>query len=351
MRPPSCAVTADNDSLLTEDRFDGNEPITSLSIIVPIYNELDNIRPLYHELTLELSKLGKSYELIFVDDGSTDGSANVLEEIASQDVRARALIFRRNYGQTAAMKAGVDHAIMDAIVTIDGDRQNDPADIAPMVTALEEGADLVHGWRMDRQDAMLSRKIPSWIANRLISRVTGFPIRDLGCTLKVIRRNILLEIELYGDMHRFIPILLHERGARCREIVTHHRPRVAGHTKYGIGRTIRVILDLLTIKYLLDYAKHPMRLFGGLGLLSLLASFLFLITTIIMKIYTTYDVTGNPFFLASVVSGLAAIQFLSLGILGEILARLYYGQRDRSSYSVRRMINVASEFEPKTKVG
>lgn len=319
------------------------EPVASISVVVPIYNEFDNINPLHAELSAALEAIGKPYEIIFVDDGSTDGSRDRLETLAATDGAVRILEFRRNYGQTAAMKAGIDHATMEAIVTIDGDRQNDPADITPMIAALEEGADLVHGWRKHRQDAMLSRKIPSWLANRLISRMTGFPIRDLGCTLKVMRRSLLMEIELYGDMHRFIPILLHERGARCREVETHHRPRVAGQTKYGIGRTVKVLLDLMTVKYLLDYARHPMRLFGGLGLVALLASFLFLATTIGMKIAMDFDMTGNPFLLASVVSALAALQLLSLGIIGEILARLYYGQSGRKSYSVRRLVNFAGD--------
>lgn len=315
------------------------DPVASLSIVVPVYNEVDNILPLHEELVAALETLGKPYEILFVDDGSTDGSRGVLASVAERDRAVRVIEFRRNYGQTAAMKAGIDHASMDVIVTIDGDRQNDPSDIAPMIAALEEGADLVHGWRKNRQDALVSRKIPSWLANRLISRTTGFPIRDLGCTLKVIRRKLLLEIELYGDMHRFIPILLHERGARCREVETHHRPRVAGQTKYGIGRTLRVLLDLITVKYLLDYAKHPMRLFGGWGLVCLFASFAFMVTTILMKLISGSDMTGNPFLLGSFVAGLAGIQLLSLGLLGEILARLHYGQGNRQSYSVRRLIN------------
>lgn len=319
------------------------EPVADVSIVVPVYNEVENIPPLYDELVLALDRLGKPFEIVFVNDGSTDGSAEALDMLAARDPRVRVLEFRRNYGQTAAMKAGIEHASMEAIVTIDGDRQNDPADIAQMIAALEAGADLVHGWRRNRQDAVLSRKIPSWLANRLISKTTGFPIRDLGCTLKVMRRSILLEIELYGDMHRFIPILLHERGARCVEMETHHRARVAGHTKYGIGRTVRVVLDLMTVTYLLDYAKHPMRLFGGMGLLCALASVLFAVATLIMKFFFDFDMTGNPFLLGSLVSAIAAIQLLGLGIIGEVLARIYYGQSGRRSYSVRRLVNFPAE--------
>lgn len=315
------------------------EPAASLSVVVPVYNEIDNIGPLHAELTGALEAIGKPYEIIFVDDGSTDGSTAALAALSIADPRVRVVEFRRNYGQTAALKAGIDHAAMEVIVTLDGDRQNDPADIAGMIAVLEEGADLVHGWRRHRQDAMVSRKIPSWLANRLISRMTGFPIHDLGCTLKAMRRDILLEIELYGDMHRFIPILLHERGARCREVETHHRPRVAGTTKYGIGRTLKVLLDLVTVKYLLDQSTHPMRLFGGMGLGALAVSVLFLVVTIVMKLAAAVDMTGNPLLLASVVAGLAALQLLSLGMLGEVLARVYYGQAGHLSYGVRRLVN------------
>lgn len=315
------------------------ETVEGLSVVVPVYNELGNVEPLHAELTAVLTDIGKPYEIIFVDDGSTDGTVSALEGLAQGDPQTKLLVFRRNFGQTAAMKAGIDHACMDAIVTIDGDRQNDPVDIKTMVATLEEGCDLVHGWRKNRKDPLINRKLPSRIANWLISRVTRFPIHDLGCTLKVIRRGILSEVELYGDMHRFIPILLFQRGARCREVVTRHRARVAGETKYGIGRTLVVLLDLMMVKYLLDYSAHPMRLFGGFSLLSFLIGFLAFVATIAMKVFADIDMTGNPLLLASVVAVLAGIQLLSLGIIGEILARLYFGQRGRSSYAVRRYVN------------
>lgn len=321
------------------------EPVASLSVVIPIYNEIGNIAPLHAELAAELAAIGKPYEIIFVDDGSTDGSSKALELLAGADPHTVLIEFRRNYGQTAAMKAGIDHARMAAIVTIDGDRQNDPADIGKMVAVLEQGYDLVHGWRRARQDALIRRRLPSVIANRLISRVTHFPIHDLGCTLKVIRRSILAEVELFGDMHRFIPILLFQRGARCCEVVTHHRPRVSGQTKYGLGRTLVVLLDLLTVKYLLDYAAHPMRMFGGLGLASFALAAAAFAATLAMKAFADVDMTGNPMLLASVVAGLAGIQLLSLGIIGEILARLYFGQSGHISYAVRQRIGYQSADE------
>lgn len=319
-----------------------DDRVHSLSIVVPIYNEIGNIDRLHAELTAALDPLGKPYEIILVDDGSKDGSTAALESIAARDARVKLVIFRRNYGQTAAMKAGIDAASMDVVVTMDGDLQNDPVDIGPMIAKLEEGYDLVHGWRINRQDALISRKLPSRIANRMISRTTRFPIHDLGCTLKAIRREILAEVELYGDMHRFIPILLFQRGARCVEIPTHHRARTAGTTKYGIGRTMVVLLDLLTVKYLLDYAAHPMRVFGGLGLISFGLAFLSAFLLIAMKIFGGVDMTGNPLLMLSVVTGLAGLQLLSLGLIGEILARIYYATGQRTHYAVRRWVN----FDP-----
>lgn len=323
------------------------DQVRNVSIVVPIYNELGNIERLYTELTAALTALRRPYEIILVDDGSKDGSTGRLEAVAAADSRVKLIVFSRNYGQTAAMKAGIDNASMDVVVTIDGDLQNDPVDIGPMIAKLEEGYDLVHGWRVHRQDAAISRKLPSRIANKIISRVTRFPIHDLGCTLKAIRRNILSEVDLYGDMHRFIPILLFQRGARCFEIETHHRPRVAGATKYGIGRTLTVLLDLLTVKYLLDYSAHPMRIFGGLGLVSFGLAFLSLMLLVGMKVFAGVDMTGSPFLMLTVVAGLAGLQLLSLGLIGEILARIYFATGRKTYYAVRRTVNFADDASAK----
>ena len=261
------------------------------SVVIPIFNELDNVWPLYRQLAAVFRGQDRTYEILFVDDGSLDGTSRRLQEIATRDPHVKVVRFRRNYGQTAAMYAGIQHATGDVIVTMDGDMQNDPTDIPMMLDKIDEGYDLVHGWRKNRKDALLNRKLPSKIANWLISKVTGFPIHDLGCTLKAIRREIAQELELYGEMHRFIPILAHQRGARCVEVVTQHHPRRFGKTKYGIGRTFRVVLDLITVKYMLDYFASPMKLFGKFGLWSAAAAVLSVSATVLMKMFGNVDMT------------------------------------------------------------
>ena len=310
----------------------------SVSVIIPVYNERENVLPLYRQLDMVLRPLGCNYEVLFVDDGSNDGTDEQLQRLAASDTRIKVVRFRRNYGQTAAMQAGFDLASGEVLVTIDGDLQNDPNDIPMMLQKLEEGYDLVHGWRRNRQDAWLHRKLPSRIANWLISRVTGFPVRDLGCTLKAVRRPIAQELELVGEMHRFIPILAHQRGARCVEVVTHHHARQFGRSKYGIARTIRVLLDLITVKFMLDYFSSPMKLFGKIGLGCGAMALGALVLTMAMKILAGVDMTGNPLLLFSVLSVMVGVQFLSLGLLGEISVRIYYDPRRRKPYAVSRLI-------------
>ena len=313
----------------------------SLSVVVPIHNELENLPHLYAALHDVLPKTGREYEIVLVDDGSTDGSRERLLELAAADSHVKVVTFRRNYGQTAAMQAGLELSTGDYVVTMDGDLQNDPADIPMMLARLDEGFDLVHGWRKHRKDALLNRKLPSKVANWLISKVTRFPIHDLGCTLKAMRREIGQELELYGEMHRFIPILAFARGARCLEVEVNHRPRTRGATKYGIGRTTRVVLDLITVKYMLDYFASPMKLFGKFGLLSGAASLLSLLATVALKVTINFDMTGNPLLLLTAFSAMASLQFFSLGLLGEVSARTYYGTRHRSHYTLRELVNFA----------
>ncbi len=314
--------------------------MTSVSVVVPVYNEVENLPHLYAALDAVLSDLGRPYEIVLVDDGSDDGSLGVMEDYASRDAHVRIVEFRSNFGQTAAMAAGIQHATGDVVVTMDGDLQNDPTDIPMMLAKIDEGYDLVHGWRKNRQDTFVSRKLPSKCANWLISKVTGFPVHDLGCTLKAIRREVAQEIPLYGDMHRFIPILGGWRGAKCIEVVTKHHARRFGTSKYGISRTFRVVLDLITVKYLVSYLGSPMRLFGAIGLLCGGLGALSGLSTIWMKLVGGTDMTGNPLLLLAVFSTLLGVQFVVMGMLGELAARIYYGNSNREPFAVRRTVNL-----------
>ncbi len=278
--------------------------------------------------------LGDPYEILFVDDGSTDGSLRELQSLAERDSLVKVIRLRCNFGQTAAMQAGMENATGDVLVTLDGDLQNDPADIPLLLTKINEGYDLAHGWRKNRQDKWLSRKLPSRIANALIAWSTGLEIHDLGCTLKAIRREIADELELYGQMHRFIPILAAQRGARCVEIVTNHRARQFGKSKYGISRTLQVLLDLCTVKYMQNYFANPMKLFGRLAAGCLALGLLALTTVIGMKCLQQTDMTGNPLLLLGVFCLLAGTQLLSLGLLGEVSARIYYRRDGHRPFSI-----------------
>lgn len=308
------------------------------SLIVPIYNEVENLPILVEQLIQLTERLPGESEIVLVDDGSTDGSSELLEQLAAQHPVLVVVQFRRNYGQTAAMQAGLEAARGERLVTLDGDLQNDPADIPAMLAKLDEGYDLVHGWRKDRHDTWLTRKLPSRIANRLISRVTRFPIHDLGCTLKAMRREIAEELELYGEMHRFIPILAHWRGARCVEMVTTHHPRRFGKTKYGLSRTLRVVLDLLTVKYMLDYYSSPMKLFGRVGFGFLTLGALMLAGSVGGKLALSIDMTGNPLLLLGAILCVVSVQLFSLGLLGEANTRLYYARNSRRPFTIRKTI-------------
>ena len=317
-----------------------------LSVVISICNEFKNIPHCYRNVTRVLDQLGRRYEIVFVDDGSQDRSDQRLEELARQDGRVKVIQFRRNFGQTAAMRAGIEAATGELIVTMDGDLQNDPADIPMMVDKLEEGFDLVYGWRKQRQDAFLNRRLPSKIANWLIARVTGFQVHDLGCTLKVIRREIAVDLSMYGDMHRFIPVLAHWEGARSAEVVTRHHARRFGTTKYGLWRTFRVILDLITVKYMVRYATSPMKLFGGLGLLSACLGLGSGAATVGMKLFSHVDMTGNPLLLLAVFATMVGLQFVVLGLLGEVSARIYHECQDKKPYRIRRTLNLERDAPP-----
>jgi glycosyltransferase involved in cell wall biosynthesis len=284
--------------------------------------------------------LGRRYEIVLVDDGSRDGTTARLREIAASDPCVKAVLLRSNFGQTAALSAGLRHATGDSVVTLDGDLQNDPADIPMLLARLDEGYDFVHGWRKHRQDALVLRKIPSRIANRLIAKVTGVAVHDLGCALKAMRGEIARELRLYGDMHRFITILAARNGARCCEVVTRHHPRRHGTSKYGLSRTVRVILDLITVYYLTRHLRSPMRLFGGAGLACGGVGAAALAGTIGMKLMGGIDMTGNPLLLLTVLSAMLGVQFFALGLLGELGTRIFYEVRGGDPYAIRETLNL-----------
>jgi glycosyltransferase involved in cell wall biosynthesis len=324
---------------------------TSVSIVIPVYNEEDNVAEGYHELTGILTRAGYRYEIIYIDDGSRDKTIQNLVNVAGRDPSVRIIQFRRNFGQTAAMAAGLEHARNDIVITLDGDLQNDPAEIPAMVAKLEEGYDLVAGWRKHRKDTFISRKLPSKIANWVISKSTRVQLHDYGCTLKVMTREIAKGIRLYGEMHRFIPALADEMGARIAEVPVNHRARKFGKSKYGISRTIRVVLDLLTVKFLLGFSKRPIHLFGSLGLVSSIVGFLLLSYMTYQRMFMSVPMGNRPLLALSIMLVLIGMQFLVFGLLAEVLARTYYESQDKKIYAIRKIIEHAPPTEPVGDLG
>jgi glycosyltransferase involved in cell wall biosynthesis len=311
-----------------------------LSLVVPVFNEEKNLDPLFQAILETMKSLKLDWELIFVDDGSVDSSRMVLEAIAQKNKhRVKVVELQRNYGQTTAIAAGIDHAVGEIVVLLDADLQNDPADISMMLDKLNEGYDVVSGWRKDRHDPFITRKIPSWIANRLIVLVTGVHLHDFGCTLKAYRRNILREFRLYGEMHRFIPVYAHAAGAKIAEVVVHHRPRKHGKTNYGLERTFKVILDLFTVKFLMSFSYNPIYLFGGIGITLMIASILVLLFLAIRKIFLSIPVLESPFFQLSVVIFILGFQSILMGLIAEMLMRSYHESLGKPTYAIRRVIN------------
>ena len=310
-----------------------------LSVVIPIYYEEANIRPLYEAVTAVLDPIGLSYEIITVDDGSGDGSFDVLKELALADKRLRVIRFRRNFGQTAAMAAGFEAARGSVIIPMDGDLQNDPADIPLLLEKIREGYDVVSGWRKDRQDAFINRTLPSHIANGLISRMTGVHLHDYGCTLKAYRREVLEGIGLYGEMHRFVPALASRVGAKVTELAVRHHPRLHGQSKYGISRTMRVVLDLITVRFLLSYATKPIQLFGKWGIYAVLLSFVTGGATLWMKLVNDYSMNRNPLLILTAFLLFMGVQFIALGLLGELNARTWYESQGKPVYTVRERLN------------
>lgn len=311
-----------------------------LSVIIPIKDEQDNLRPLHEQLRQALDPLDLDYEVIFVDDGSSDGSLAVLQDLATSDARVKAVQLRRNFGQSAALQAGIDHASGDTIVTLDGDLQNDPADIPMLLEHLAVGYDAVFGLRAQRQDHFLWRKLPSLFGNWLIRKVTGVTIKDMGCTLRAMRRELADELSLYGEMHRFVPVLAQQHGAQLLQVPVRHHPRVAGQTKYTLSRSVRVLLDLITVKFLYSYLARPTHVMGSAGLAAMALGGLSLLVPIWNKLVYDISIIRSPMLHLSVMLELIGVQLISMGLLGEVLARTYFESQGKKAYGVRGTINL-----------
>src|SRR4051794_6390237 len=331
----------DEQEQLTEDRVSVPTGSPDISVFLPVFNEEPNLLPLHAKLDEALKALGRSAEIVYVDDGSTDGSLKILREISQLDPRVRVVALRRNYGQTAAMAAGIDAAKGDVLIPMDADLQNDPADITRLLKKLDEGYDVVSGWRKNRKDKMITRKIPSMLANRLISWIGGVPLHDYGCSLKAYRRESLQDVRLYGEMHRFIPIYAAWAGARVAEIPVEHHARTMGKSKYGLSRTVKVVFDLMTIKFMASYQTKPLYVFGWVGLLTLAASVFCALLAFLMK-YANWphhaDFVQTPLPVLAMVMLVLGIQFFLMGLLAEMQVRTYHESQSKAIYAIRERI-------------
>jgi glycosyltransferase involved in cell wall biosynthesis len=310
-----------------------------LSVVIPVYNEEENIEPLIQEINAALEPLGKQYEVVVVDDGSQDNTFPTLAQLHRNERHLRVVRLKRNFGQTAALAAGLAHAEGEVVVMMDGDGQNDPADIPALLAELDRGADLVSGWRYSRHDPWLSRRLPSLIANRLISWTTRVKLHDYGCTLKAMRKEVAKNLKLYGEMHRFIPAIAYERGARVTELKIHHRPRLRGQSKYGITRILRVVLDLLTVKFLISYSTRPSHIFGAVGLITGGVGFLIAVYLSVQKLVYDLAIGGRPLLLLAILLIFIGFQFLTMGLLGELLARTYHESQERPVFVVGEILD------------
>jgi glycosyltransferase involved in cell wall biosynthesis len=309
----------------------------SLSVVIPLYNEEENIRPLHERLKGVLDRLGIEYEILYVDDGSTDNTLSMLEVIQAYDPSVMVLSFRRNFGQTAAFAAGFDFARGDIVVTMDGDLQNDPEDIPKLLDAIKTN-DLVSGWRKKRQDPFFSRRLPSMIANWLISKVTGVKLHDYGCSLKAYRRDVIKNLRLYGEMHRFIPAVASWYGVRVAEVETTHHPRLRGKSKYGITRTVKVVLDLITVKFLQSFSTKPLQFFGTVGIGGGFIGFLLLLYLSIEKLFLGRPIGGRPLLLLGALLIIVGIQFIGMGLLGEMIVRVYHETQRKPIYVLKKVL-------------
>jgi len=328
----------DEQEQLTDDEARVPTDSPDISVFLPVFNEEPNLLPLHAKLDDALTELGRSAEIVYVDDGSSDGSLGILRHIAQLDPRVRVVALRRNYGQTAAMAAGIDAARGKVLIPMDADLQNDPADIGRLLDKLDEGYDVVSGWRKNRKDKMVTRKIPSMLANRLISWIGGVPLHDYGCSLKAYRRESLEDVRLYGEMHRFIPIYAAWAGARVTEIPVEHHARTMGKSKYGLSRTLKVVFDLMTIKFMASYQTKPIYVFGSFGMLAFAVSFLSGIYAVFLKIIHKADFVQTPLPILSVVMFAVGVQFLLMGLLAEMLVRTYHESQAKAIYAVRERL-------------
>lgn len=319
-----------------------------LSVVIPVYNERENLPLLYAALIDSLAALGKTWEALLVNDGSQDGSSEVLKSLAEQDPEhIRVIELRRNFGQTAAIAAGIDYATGEIVVLMDADLQNDPHDVPMMLAKIDEGYDVVSGWRRRRQDTYLSRTLPSHLANALISKVTGVRLHDYGCTLKAYRREVITEFRLYGEMHRFIPVYADSVGARIIEVEVNHHPRKFGKAKYGLERTFKVLLDLVTVKFLSTYANKPIYLFGGMGTILMTLSMALYLFLFVRRIGWGISVTGSPFFQTATMLIILGVQSIFMGLIAELLVRTYHESQNKPTYTIRTTYNVAHDpFKP-----
>lgn len=311
-----------------------------LSVVLPVYNEEESLELQHRAVTEAVKKLKRTYEIIFVDDGSVDSSYEILKKISASDKNVKLVRFRRNFGQTAAMAAGIDHSKGEVIVFMDSDLQNEPEDIGKLLEKIEEGYDVVSGWRANRQDKLISRKIPSKIANWLIAKVTGVSLHDLGCSLKAYRGDVLRQVNLYGEMHRFIPVHASWIGARITEVPVGHHARQYGESKYGIRRTFKVILDLITVKFMGSYSTKPIYIFGGTGFIIFLIGLISGISVVAMKIVSGTDMSGNPLLILTVLLLIIGVLFIQMGIIAEIMIRIYHESQKMPPYRVRETINI-----------
>ncbi len=311
---------------------------TLVSIVIPVYNEAENVALLHGEIAAAVAGRPEEYEILFVDDGSSDGSLTALKQLHQRDPRVRIVQFRKNFGQSAAISAGFENCRGEVVLALDADLQNDPADIPRIVDKVLEGYDIVNGWRRNRRDKWLTRRLPSFFGNKLVSWITGVRLHDYGCTLRGFRGEVVKNLKLYGEMHRYIPAIASRMGIRSTEIVVHHRERRYGRSKYGLGRTFRVILDVISIKFLLTYSHRPLQVFGGAGLLMFLAGLVSGLYLSYAKFFLHQPIAGRPLLFFTLLMFFLGFQAISLGLLAEMLSRIYHEGLDKNEYVIRERI-------------